>query len=91
MTYFYQHYLVKLSPSLVIGISSSPSPAKGGLGTPELRSTAVCCFYVNNSIAHRFYYHTQYVHGGEQEFHRQVKKTTSSLENRVSEIENRKH
>ena len=44
------------------------SPAKGGLGTPDLQSTAVCCFYVNNSIARRFYY--QYVHGGGQEFHR---------------------
>ena len=50
--------------------------------------TAVCCFYVNNSTARRFYYHIQHVHGGRREFHGRVKKTTSSLENCVGEIEN---
>ena len=42
--------------------------------------TAVCCFYVNNSTARRFYYHIEHVHGGRREFHGRVKKTTSSLE-----------
>ena len=53
--------------------------------------TAVCCFYVNNSTARRFYYHTEHVHGGRREFHGGVKKTTSSLENCVGEIENGKY
>ena len=47
--------------------------------------------YVNNSIAHRFNYHTEHVHGGRREFHRRVKKTTSSLDNCVCEIENGKY
>ena len=47
------------------------------------------CFYVNNSTAGRFYYHTEHVHGGRRQFHgHQVKKTTSSLETCVGEIEN---
>ena len=47
------------------------------------------CFYVNNSTAGRFYYHTEHVHGGRREFHGdRVKKTTSSLETCVGEIEN---
>ena len=54
-------------------------------------STAVCCFYVNNGTARGFYYHTEHVHGGRREFHGEVKKTTSSLENCVSEIENGKY
>ena len=53
--------------------------------------TAVCCFYVNKSTARRFYYHIQHVHGGRREFHGRVKKTTSSLENCVGEIENGKY
>ena len=55
---------------------------KGGLKNSS-------CFYVNNSTARRFYYHTEHVHGGRREFHGdRVKKTTSSLETCVGEIEN---
>ena len=50
------------------------------------------CFYVNNSTACRFNYHTEHVHGARREFHGdRFKKTTSSLENCVGEIENGKY
>ena len=70
------------------------APAQGGLGLPDLRFEAPqqsCCFYVNNSIARIFYYHTKHFHGGRREFHGGVKNTTSSLENYVGEIENGKY
>ena len=55
-------------------------------------STAVCCFYDNNSIACRFYYHTEHVYDGRREVHGVVKKTTLSFsENYVGEIENGKY
>ena len=37
----------------------------------------------NNGTARSFYYPTEHIHGGRWEFHGAVKKTTSSLENRV--------
>ena len=93
-TYFSQHYFVERSPSLVICVSSLLwYPLKEGSAYPTYglkmhsRSTAVCWFYVNNSTARRFYYHTEHVHGGRREFHRGVK----SLENRVDKIENGKY
>ena len=92
-TYFSQHYSVKRRPSLVICVSSllwHPLSALSGWLT-VWSSTAVCCFYVNNSIARRFNYHTEHVHGERREFHEGVKKTTSSLENCVHEIENGKY
>ena len=71
------------------------TPAQGGLDVPDLRFeapvTAVCCFYDNNSIVRRFYYHTEHVRGGRREVHGGVKKTTSSFENCVGEIENGKY
>ena len=54
-------------------------------------STAACCFYDNNSIACRFYYHTEHVHDGRRKVHGGVKKTTSSFENCVSEVKNGKY
>ena len=64
------------------------TPAQGGLGVPDLRSEAPLQFaaskYVNNSTA-------QSRHGGRREFHGGVTKTTSSLENCVSEIVNGKY
>ena len=43
-------------------------------------------FYVKNSTAPRFCYHTEHVHGGRQEFQGGVKDNIISLENCVGEI-----
>ena len=83
-TYFSQHYSLKRSPRH----SDTRSRRAGRTRLTVWSSTAVCCFYINNSNPRRFYYHTEYVHGEKRESHGGVKKTTSSLENCVGEIEN---
>ena len=98
-TYFSQHYLVERSPSLVFCVSLFLwQPLKEGKAYPTYglnlhsRSTAVCWFYVNNSTARRFYYHTEHVHGGRREFQGGVKRPyqaskTASVKSRIESID----
>ena len=66
--------------------------AQGGLGVPDLRFKAPQQSAVSTSItAPHVDCITTHVHGDRRGFHGRVKKTTSSLENRVGEIENGFH
>ena len=71
------------------------TPAQGGLGVPDLRFEAPQQFAASTSITaphvDSITTYIQHVHGGRREFHGRVKKTTSSLENCVGEIENGKY
>ena len=71
------------------------TPAQGGLDVPDLRFEAPQQFAASTSITaphvDSITTYIQHVHGGRREFHGRVKKTTSSLENCVGEIENGKY
>ena len=70
------------------------TPTQGGLGVPNLRFEAPKQFAASTAItaSHVYSITTQpeHVHGDRREFHRGIKKATSSVEIRVSEIENGK-
>ena len=71
------------------------TPAQGRLGVPGLQFEAPQQFAASTSITaphvDSITTYIQHVHGGRREFHGRVKKTTSSLENCVGEIENGKY
>ena len=71
------------------------TPAQGGLGVPDLKFEAPQQFAASTTITASHVDSvttvTEHVHDGRREVHGGVKKTTSSFENCVGEIENGKY